>query len=106
MRALLIDPFNRLVREVETDGSPDHLYALMDCAYIETVCPEDVSGDVLLLDEEGKAVNGQAFFICHLWPHDALAGKAVWIGRDGSEFADAVKSREDIEDEISWLTPL
>lgn len=107
MRAYLIDPFNQLVREVETDGSLEHLHSLMDCAYIEPVFPEKVRGDALLLDEEGKAVSNQEYFICHYWPVDALAGKAVWIGRDGSgEFADAAMSRDDIEDGIRWLTSL
>jgi hypothetical protein len=107
MKAYLIDPFNQLVSGVETDGSLEHLYSLMDCSYIEPVFPEQVRGDALLLDEDGKAVSNQEFFICQFWPVDALAGKAVWIGRSSSgEFADPVMSRDDLENGIRWLTAL
>jgi hypothetical protein len=102
MKAILIDPFERIVREVETDGTLDSIYALMDCHYIEPVRPRDSHGDYLLLDENGKYRQDQKYFICRLWPYDALAGKAVWIGSDGAEFADARTNRDRIAAHIVW----
>lgn len=106
MKAYLIDPFAKAVSEVETDGTMASAYALMDCTYVESVRPENEFGDLLLLDEEGKARNDQRFFICHLWPHDALAGKALWIGSDGEEFATPRTRRDVVLSNVSWLTAL
>ena len=112
MKAWLIDPFAKSVTEVETDGSLASLYALMDCANIEAVRPRDPYGyvrsdtDMLLLDEDGKYRHGQKYFGCHLWPFDALAGKALWIGSDGEKFGDPGTSLDEVENSIDWLTPL
>jgi hypothetical protein len=103
MRAYLIDPFAKKVTTVETDGTLETIYSLVDCHYVEAVRPEDARGDLLLIDEEGKLREGQAHFICHLWPHDSLAGKALWIGSDGEEFAEPRLTMEQVTDNVSWL---
>lgn len=102
MKAIPIDPFERTVSEVQTDGSLESIYALMDCQYVEPVRPHDAHGDYLLLDENGKYRKPQKYFLCALWPYDALAGKALWIGSAGAEFGDAQMTRRQVAGHIVW----
>lgn len=90
-RAYLIDPFKREVRAVALHARPGthdelhEIYALLECDYIEAINPSNAGADVIYLDENGKIKSravgtAQQFFGCLLWPHDVLAGKALWIG--------------------------
>lgn len=87
MRAILIDPFKTELTEVEIHGpSSEHLkqmYKLMDCEVVQQAYLTDsrING-VLLVDENGKLgiKPEQRYFEHTLFPHDYLAGKALWVG--------------------------
>ncbi|MGF6660066.1 hypothetical protein QF000_001710 [Paraburkholderia atlantica] len=106
MKAMLIDPFEGSVKEVETDGSLESIYGLMDCYTIEVIRPDDAQDDLIVLDEEGKYVTEQQYFLCDLWPHDALAGKALWIGQAGAEFCEPAASGDYVTDHITWVVAI
>jgi hypothetical protein len=55
--AILINPIDRTVTEVEFDGSLDQAYNLTDCNMIETFALPH--GTVMLLDEDGLIKGGQ-----------------------------------------------
>jgi hypothetical protein len=86
MKAYLINPEAREVTEVdvrEREGDIDlaHAYELMHCADIEGVRPLNARTDMLLLDEHGK-FRPNDYWICRLYPYEALAGRALWVGCD------------------------
>jgi len=86
--AYLIDPFACEVRHVElaseasTFDELHEIYALLDCGIIEAVAPLNAGTDMMYLDEEGKCKRPPLArgFLCRLWPHDVIVGKALWIG--------------------------
>jgi hypothetical protein len=108
--AYLIDPFARGVRRVELASEPStfdelhEIYALLDCEVIESAHPYNAGRDLMYIDENGK-INGHAqeFFVCRLWPHDAIAGKALWIGAtpDGNN-TDPEMTIDYVRDHIVW----
>ena len=93
MRAILIDPFKCELSEVEvpdfipgTDSGLSQLqaiYKLLDCEVVQQATLENsnVNG-ALIVDENGKLgiKPEQRYFEHTLFPHDYLAGKALWIG--------------------------
>lgn len=54
MRGILIDPFTKSVTEIETGGSIDEIYSLIDCELFTIVNLGD--HDCLFLDDEGLLV--------------------------------------------------
>lgn len=90
MKVYLINPEACEVSEVEVrerEGDIDiaHAYELMHCTDIEGVKPLSSGTDMLLLDEYGK-LRPNVYWICRLYPYEALAGRALWVGvdREGS----------------------
>jgi hypothetical protein len=63
------------------------IHSLMHCDYIEAVRPQNAGSDIMYLDEDGRMKDAQAFFYCRLWPNQAVAGRALWVGRtlDGDD---------------------
>jgi hypothetical protein len=109
-KAYLIDPFVCEVKPVELHSEPGtfdelhDIYALIDCEHIESVHPYNAGGDLMYIDEDGK-INGKAqeYFMCRVWPHDALAGKALWIGSDTEgNNADPEMTIDYVRDHIVW----
>jgi hypothetical protein len=110
MYAYLIDPFARTVTQVEriktTSGEKrlHEVYALTDCQCITAVGPENSNGDVFYIDDEGQMREDQAWFFCRLFPHQALAGKALWVGTTSrGEDRDPSSTLEYVRAHIVWL---
>lgn len=60
MKAILINPFEKTITEVDYNGKFEQAYKLMDCSMIEYVRP--IKGHTLLLDEDGMFKAKQAKF--------------------------------------------
>jgi hypothetical protein len=108
MKAILIDPINRQVSQVETTGDLKDIYKHLNCSMIE--CPVTYpNGDTIYCDEEawltfkeeepaeGWMFNGFSY---------AILGKAMIIGTDMNtgESKDAVTTTKAIESQIHWVT--
>ncbi|WP_233854148.1 DUF3846 domain-containing protein [Paraburkholderia sp. HD33-4] len=111
--AWLVDPFARTVTHVTLHSavsSPEELheiYALLDCTTIEAVNPVNAGGDLLFVDEDGKyrKPSEQAFFLCRLWPHEPLTGRALWVGRnDEGDIASPVSALDYVRAHIVWAS--
>jgi hypothetical protein len=79
MRGILIDPVAKTVTEVKHDGSLRDTYRLTDCTCICSVNTGH-GRDVLFLDDEGLYREDQVYFHAKFYPHQPLAGKALWVG--------------------------
>lgn len=108
MNAYLIDPSARTITPIDIEASGDgamlrSLYEHMQCTDIEAVYPLNAEGDVLYVDEHGK-YHPTDYFLCRLWPHEVLTGRAVWIGVDGKGGNCAPAMPLDyVEAHISWM---
>jgi hypothetical protein len=109
MFAYLIDPFARNVTRVErtaergTRAELDELYTLLDCDTVEAIRPHNADSDMLYVDENGKMRDPLAFFLCRLWPHEPLTGRALWVGTtpEGDD-ADPACTLEYVRAHIVW----
>ncbi|CAB3758708.1 DUF3846 domain-containing protein [Paraburkholderia humisilvae] len=110
--AYLIDPFEgevRLVQLGSDTGTFDELhelYALLECGIVEAVVPENSGSDVMYVDEEGKLRKPALMcgFVCSLWPHDVIVGKALWIGStsDGNNCAPEM-TIDYVREHVVWM---
>jgi hypothetical protein len=58
--------------------------------------------DLIYLDENGK-LRPNDYFLCRLWPHETLAGRALWVGCDrkgGNKAPDM--TLEYVRAHVSW----
>lgn len=78
-RAVLIDPFQLTLTEVDWDGSYSHAYKLMNCEIIQPMRDDDLT---MLIDEEGllKDKEKMRFFNYTTRPDIMFQGKALIIG--------------------------
>ena len=82
MHAILIDPVDKSIRAVETDGTLDDIYRLTGCANIEGVVLSD--RELVYVDEEGLLVDRPGpFFVLAGHPHP-IAGRGLILGYDAS----------------------
>lgn len=89
MRAILIDPFNKTVTEVETPAGLDDIYKLIGHTTIVQDVYVDNGKHMLLVDEEGLLHNEPLpVFKWQGFPQP-LAGRAVLFANGGSEWTAA-----------------
>jgi len=80
MRAILIDPFNKTVTEVETPAELHDIYKLIQCTIIDAVNVDErhciyVDDNGLTYDEPLPVFRWQSY-------HQPLAGRALLLGFD------------------------
>jgi hypothetical protein len=105
MKAILIDPFNKTVTEVEYSGNYKHIYELLshethpvdrfEAVYIE-------KGDAIFVDEEGLFKERTEFFVYHGYDQP-LAGKGLVLGCDDEgESISPISTLDEIKNKIIW----
>jgi hypothetical protein len=103
MKAFLIDPFKREITEVETDGSLESMYALLQVQMVESVYMDNE--DCIYVDEEGLLGNllEQGWFAIPDFKEDPLAGRGLVLGTDAEGYnKDAVVTLEEIRRRVVW----
>jgi hypothetical protein len=79
MKALLINPIDKTIEEVEYDGDYKQIYKYIDASPFGVVdIPND---DTIYIDDEGLYKDNQHFFI-HKDVPTPLGGKALVLGAD------------------------
>lgn len=99
MRAILIDPFNREISEVEFNGDFHEIYKLIDCDTF-TVATINHRQDGIFIDDDGLFKPDQAFFWHRGYPQP-LAGKGLILGCD--KFGESVEPTTTL-DEVKAAT--
>ena len=101
MRAILIDPVERTITEVEHDGNYKSIYPQLGCDLFTCVYLEN--DDAMFVDDEGLLKGGQHFFKLNTYPQP-LAGRGLILGCDADgETAGATISLEEITGRITFL---
>jgi len=84
MRALLIDPYNKEIREVVHDGTLKSIYALLDCQMIEAPVHYN-NNDIIYCNEEAWLRSGAdtilAGFMFPGWSY-AILERGLIVGTD------------------------
>lgn len=103
MKAILIDPFIRVIKEVEHDGSLEDIYDKIKCDCFDLVHIDD-QGDAIYVDDEGLLgdLAQQVFFKIDGMP---LAGRGLVLGSDdeGCSTAPTIDI-SDLTARIEWTT--
>lgn len=102
MRAILIDPFKREVKEVTTDASLDDFYNIIKCDTI-TIVPWDES-HALFLDDEGLLADkdGQEYWRI-VGIDQPFAGRGLIIGDEYGDNRDATLSIGQVIPDVIFL---
>lgn len=105
MKALLIDPFQKTITEIEHDNSLEDIYRHTRCDTFTTVMI-DRHGGTLFVDDEGllKPFDSQAFFKIDTYA-DPLAGYAMVVGTDDEgETVDVAYTIDQIKARVQFLS--
>lgn len=102
MRAILINPEDRTVTEIQIEGGLDSMYKAMDCEMVEAPISFD-NADTLYCDEEGLFKHQKGGITMKDWCMPIL-GKMLIVGTDeeGCD-VDAVSKVKDIQKDIIWV---
>jgi len=100
MKAILINPYNETITEVEYSGNFKEIYKLIDCSTFDCINIDD--DNTLFVDDEGLLQQNRYFY----WKdYTNLAGKALIIGVDyqTGEDCDTSWSLQEVENMVEWL---
>ena len=103
MKAILINPEEKSITEVEHDDSINDIKELIQAELFDVVRINEV-GDVLFVDDEGL-YNADHFF-CLQGCDSPLAGRALLLGTDheGRSVEPMLESVETLEDKVSFIS--
>ena len=96
MRALLINPFDQTVEEIEYSGNYRDIYKIIDCDIFTIASPNTVCDRRLdvFIDDEGLFKEDQAFFMIAGYPQP-LAGRGLLLESDDQ--GETIGTTESIE---------
>ena len=94
MQAILINPFDKTIEEIEYSGDWRDISSLIECDMF-TVAYFDDTDDSVYVDDEGLYVENQAFFTIGDCPQP-LAGRGLLLGTD--EEGDSTNCKTTLEE--------
>lgn len=102
MRAILIDPFTRLIGEVDTDCSLDQIYDLLGVDLITVVSFD--KEHAMFLDDEGllKLKEGMEYFKVK-GANQPFAGRGLIIGDQYGDNRPATLTIEEVASKVTFL---
>lgn len=105
MKAILIDPFDETVTEVEHNGDYRQIYTLLSHPEHPVSCFTVVqieNNDAIFVDDEGLLKDPKYFFSYEGYPQP-LAGKGLILGtNDEGDSVDVVTTVDDIKKRVSF----
>ena len=101
MKSILIDVFNKEIREVDYSGDFQDIYKLIECSCFTIATVDDKN--VLYVDDEGLLNNPKHFFKYEGY-HQPLAGNCLILGDNGmGESADTTLTVQEVEDKVTFI---
>jgi hypothetical protein len=104
MRAILIDPIERKVTEIEIEGKDyREFYPILGCELYSAGLRFD-NEDMMLIDDEGLFKNPDRFFVLAEDYPRPIAGRAIIVGTDDSgDTAPCQLTLEHIAKQVQWV---
>ena len=104
MKAILINPFEQTVTQVDYSGDYTEIYKLIDAEYYDVA--GIAHGDGIFVDDEGL-LNSPTHFFEHADYHSPLAGKGLIIGCNSEgESVDCKTTVEEVKSKVKFSTIL
>lgn len=102
MQAILINPFDKTIEEIEYSGDWRDISSLLECDIFTTVYFDDTT-DSVYVDDEGLYVEDQAFFTIGNYPQP-LAGRGLILGcNDEGDSVDCKTTLEEAKAMVKFL---
>lgn len=102
MQAILINPFDKTIEEIEYSGDWKDISSLLECDIFTTVYFDDTT-DSVYVDDEGLYVEDQAFFTIGNYPQP-LAGCGLILGcNDEGDSVDCKTTLEEAKAMVKFL---
>ena len=102
MQAILINPFDKTIEEVEYSGDWKDISSLLECDIFTTAYFDDTT-DSVFIDDEGLYVEDQAFFTIGDYPQP-LAGRGLILGcNDEGDSVDCKTTLEEVKAMVKFL---
>jgi|TARA_R100000935_G_C2787784_1_gene144557 SAM-dependent methyltransferase len=99
MKAILINPKEQTIKEVEYKGDFKEIYSLVDCNTFDCVYLDNV--EVLYVDDEGLYVTDNRFFSIN---SRVLAGNGLLLGSDAEgETIGTGLTLQMVKDMVEWM---
>ena len=107
MRALLINPFERTITEVDYSGDFHQIYELIDAHTFDCVRIDD-SGGSIFVDDEGLINGKEQTYFAHVNYPQPLAGKGLVLGCDMNtgESVGTEYTVDDFKRDVVWVMPV
>jgi hypothetical protein len=100
MKAILIDPFEQTVKEVQYSGDFRDIYKLIEAECFD--CARIKGRDGIFVDDEGL-LNAPTHFFEHSEYHSPLAGKGLIVGCDEEgESADCQTTLDEVKAKVTF----
>ena len=102
MQAILINPFDKTIEEVDYSGDWRDISSLLECDIFTTAYFDDTD-DSVYVDDEGLYVEDQAFFTIGDYPQP-LAGRGLILGcNDEGDSVDCETTLEEAKAMVTFL---
>lgn len=102
MQAILINPFDKTIEEIEYSGDWKDISSLLECDIFTTAYFDDTD-DSVYVDDEGLYVEDQAFFTIGNYPQP-LAGRGLILGcNDEGDSVDCKTTLEEAKAMVEFL---
>ena len=100
MKAILINPFDETVKEVEYTGDYREIYSLIECRTFDCVRLTEI--DDMYIDDEGLLINDQRYFSIN---GNNYAGKGLLLSHNGidGETTATTFTLQDAKNKVQWL---
>ena len=98
MKAILINPFDKTLLEIEHTGNYKNIYGLIDATLFDVVDID--SNNKIFIDDEGLLKNNQEFFECN---GKVIAGKGLVLGNNDGYTEQTSLTIEELSKKINWL---
>lgn len=102
MQAILINPFDKTIEEIEYSGDWRDISSLLECDIFTTAYFADTT-DSVYIDDEGLYVEDQAFFTIGDYPQP-LAGRGLILGcNDEGDSVDCETTLEEAKAMVKFV---
>ena len=102
MKAILINPHEETITEVEYSGNYKEIYSLIDCRTFD--CVRITPNEDMYIDDEGLLMDNQRYFTLLGTGLNNFAGKALLLSHDDEGETTATNwTLQDVKNMVQWL---
>jgi len=102
MKAILINPHEETITEVEYSGNYKEIYSLIDCRTFD--CVRITPNEDMYIDDEGLLMNNQRYFTLLGTGLNNFAGKALLLSHDDEGETTATNwTLQEVKNMVQWL---